>query len=714
MEWVKGPLIRNGITRPLSPVYSVGLTAMLVTGGLLIVPAYSVAVPPNQPTPGSLLSTEVRPQYALGNVTLGPPGDEPSSMVFDPETGNVYVMVQPSWIKVISTRNDSVVATINLESRLLDGPEVMALDSANGDILIGTASGSTAVFSPANDTVVGELPVGSEPILYDSATNRVLVNNGQNITVLNGTTLAPIDSFSTGVTPALSDDPSAREVYFLSYSVFHNIVWYVTALWDTNYSVAWRVTPPELTNHEGISDMAYDSADGDIYIPTGYNASGACTGTNAACFVLVLNATTGATVGSVAVGDEPTAIAFDGESGTVFVANLYSDNVSVIRGTTLAVASIAVGGGPYGLVDATGTGNVFVANADSDSITVLQAETGSTVTTVTLGFAPDAVAYDPSTETIYAAGAQSVELVSDTAHRSFATIAVGALPQALAYDSETGNLYVANSDNNTVSIVSGISNQVLRTLSVGFYPDGLAYDNASGDVIVACYLSNAVYVISDVTDSVSSVVSLGTAMYPTGVVYDPATNDVYVSGFGTLSVISGSGWQVTATISAFTSNGVGDPALDTANGDLYVPVGGDAAVVSTATDSVVKNVSIWADCYPCAAAFDAATGDVFVANSLGDNVSVIDGADNVVIANLSVGEYPAGIGYDNRTGEIYVANEYSDTLTYIVAMTPPLSPLGAVFWAALISMVMLGAVGMFFAVWISRPTARPRTRVPGG
>ena len=50
-------------------------------------------------------------------------------------------------------------------------------------------------------------------------------------------------------------------------------------------------------------------------------------------------------VTSIPVGGAPTDAAFDPQNGYVYVANSYSNNVSVIRGTTV-IASVAVGESP--------------------------------------------------------------------------------------------------------------------------------------------------------------------------------------------------------------------------------------------------------------------------------------------------------------------------------------------------------------------------------
>jgi YVTN family beta-propeller protein len=702
--------IRYGSDKAFRVVYSIGLLGLVILGGLGTHPAHFASVVPGQSLTSLLSGGEHPYHYKLGNVALGPSGADPSSIVFDPQTGNVYVTVLPSLIKVISTRNDSVVATIDVGAPLLGGPEGMALDSAKGDVLIATDNGTTAVLSPSNNTVIRELPVGPTQLLYDPSTNRVLAADRDGITILNGTTFARLNRIPVGFTAALAYDPATREIDDVGYEPLVATEWDVEAFYDSNYSVAWSANLLDWGNLGGPAQIAYDGLNGDLYIPSGFPAPpGDIGSTNLSNFVLVLNATSGTIVSSVPVGASPEAAAYDSLTATVFVTNSRSDNISVIQGTTLRFASIPVGGYPDGVTCATGAGDVFVANEDSDTVSVLNDSTGHVVATVVLGGAPDSIAYDSGTSTIFAAGGGSMAAISDSNHTPTGITSVGPYPEAVAYDSRTGNLYVANSDNNSVSVVSGTTHQVLTTVNVGSYPDGVAYDDRSGAILVACANANAVDVISEATNSITATAYLGErGAYPTGVVYDPTTNDAYVSDQYALSVISGATWQVIATLTSFSYSFVlfGYLALDSANGNLYIPsYFGGVEVVSTATDSLVANITFVNGGNWYAAAFDAATGDVFVTNLRGNNVSVIDGADDAVIENLTVGDYPTGIGYDNRTGEIYVANEYSDSLTYIVATTPPASPLGGVFWVVLGATITFGIVGVMLAVWIPQRSA---------
>lgn len=81
---------------------------------------------------------------------------------------------------------------------------------------------------------------------------------------------------------------------------------------------------------------------------------------------------------TVAVGDSPCAIAVNETTGTVYVANRDSDNVTVIDSEGVTT-TVEVGGYPNAIAVNETTGKAYVANYESDSVTVIDAA-GSTDT----------------------------------------------------------------------------------------------------------------------------------------------------------------------------------------------------------------------------------------------------------------------------------------------------------------------------------------------
>jgi LPXTG-motif cell wall-anchored protein len=197
------------------------------------------------------------------------------------------------------------------------------------------------------------------------------------------------------------------------------------------------------------------------------------------------------------VGSDPEGLAYDFAKGEIFVANYFSDTLSVISDTTNTVIA-----------------TVPVDNTSNDS------GLGDTYTVIT-----DKLL-----------GLKSADLTSYSINPMLANVSAPTRPTDLAYDSGMGEIFVTNAAG-TVSVISDKTNSVIATMRVGAYPDYLDYDSAQAEIFVANYESNDVVAISDTNNTVVATVLLG--QYPGGVAYDPAKNEIFVSNGGpnTVSVL---------------------------------------------------------------------------------------------------------------------------------------------------------------------------------
>src|SRR2546426_2200714 len=102
-------------------------------------------------------------------------------------------------------------------------------------------------------------------------------------------------------------------------------------------------------------------------------------------------------IATVQVGTGPFAVAYDSAKGEVFVANFYSNTVSVISdGTNTVVATIPVGTNPAGVAYDFLKSQVFVSNDFSNDVSVISDSTNTVVATVSIGAGsgPLGAAYD--------------------------------------------------------------------------------------------------------------------------------------------------------------------------------------------------------------------------------------------------------------------------------------------------------------------------------
>lgn len=202
------------------------------------------------------------------------------------------------------------------------------------------------------------------------------------------------------------------------------------------------------------------------------------------------------------VGTAPTGIANNPDTQSVYVANQFDNNVSVIDSSECNWShnncqqhwpTVAVGTSPRSLEVNRSTNTIYVPNRDDGTVSVIDGahcnssdSSGCSQTPVTtaVGVFPQEVAIDEATNTIYVANQtdNTVSIIdgthcqgSDTSgcNQSWPTIPVGAAPQALAFNPTSNTLYVANTDDNTVSVISG--NIPIATVSVGSGPRSIGF-----------------------------------------------------------------------------------------------------------------------------------------------------------------------------------------------------------------------------------------------
>lgn len=308
------------------------------------------------------------------------------------------------------------------------------------------------------------------------------------------------------------------------------------------------------------------------------------------------------TVITIGAGSYPRALGYDSEKNEVFVANEYSDNVSVISDSSdKIVATVSVENSPVSAAYDSDKGEVFVADSGSSDVSVISDLDNTVVANVTVGDTPSDTVFDSGKGEVFVTdwNSNNVEVISDTNNSVVATISVPGDPFVMTYDPAQGSIFVSDPGANTVTVISDSNNTVIATLHVGDTPNGLAYDSHSGDVYVANIGSDNLSIISATTNKV--VGSFTDTVEPLDVGADAAAGEVLVSNYdaGTLNEYSDSNYTLTA----------------------YAPIGQ----------------------IPYGIVYDSGTSQIFTANSGSDTVSVISLLPPVetVSATASVTSGPA-------------------------------------------------------------------------
>jgi DNA-binding beta-propeller fold protein YncE len=454
---------------------------------------------------------------------------------------------------------------------------------------------------------------------------------------------------------------------------------------------------------QGPSLLAVDPATHTIYVANGNNDNGPDAGGDTVsvidsrrCDAQDVSRCKGPWP-TITVGDLPSGIAVDRATDTVYVTSVGDDTVSVFNGATCNAlsasgcgqtpAEVPVGSGPIDLAADPANHTVYVANygapasggppGDSATVSMINSATctGTDLTacpttpppTVTVGGAPNAVAANQATHTVYVttigSGAQNGWSVFD-ANTCNATVqsgcgSIGSLigdpsgPNDGELDQANDTLYTANYDN-TISAfdlrdcqaddLSGCATDAPGTITPGPDPNFgehalyLAVDQSLHSVYVSYQMDAALVVVDTRVCNGAHLAAcatldpstLHTGAGPQGVVLDPSTQTLYTANEidNDISVIDAS------KCNAENTRGCRHPAPA-----VSVPFPGPLA-----TDAAVNTAYV-----------TAGTNKVVMINTHGCNAYRLAGCAQTP-PQFTAGDYGAGVAVDRRTHTVYIAN----------------------------------------------------------
>ena len=402
-------------------------------------------------------------------ASLQPPtihtGEDPESVALDPDTQTLYTANQvTNDVSVIDASRCNATTTRGCRQAppavTLPEPGTLAADPAVGTVYVTTDTDTLSMINsqtcnsgehhgctPTPPTVtVGAFP---QWIAVDQRTHTVYVANAGSGTTgsvsvfddrtCNATTTSGCGDVRTLRLPggnglAVAVDPATDTVYVTTappsgpdtVSVFNG------ATCNATHSGGCAQTPQSVTVGFGASALAVNTVTDTIYVansadstdPFGGNTVSVIDGVtcNATDTTGCANAPQTITLGPAST--TPAAVTIDQATDTIYVADLQagegSGTVSVINGATCNAATsagcgqtpptVTVGFGPAGIAFNPANRTLFVTNIEDTSVSVINAATCNAVTSsscgssqpkLAVGRAPAAVTVNPAAGTIY-------------------------------------------------------------------------------------------------------------------------------------------------------------------------------------------------------------------------------------------------------------------------------------------------------------------------
>jgi YVTN family beta-propeller protein len=414
------------------------------------------------------------------NVTATEPvGSAPDGVAYDSTNGQVLVANRAS-DNVTILKSGTLVPSGGYGTGRAPGPLSCTID---GQAVIPNAlDNNVTVVDDSTGTSLGSQSAGIDPTasVWDAPDGRDYIANvgTDNLTILNLTVTGVLGTIVLGASPvAVADLPTLGR--FAIADPGASAIEEVTA---ANLTERFRVTlpvPPVSVASDGPLDRLFASE------PTGLGATGN---------VAVLNASTGAWIGSFPVGKDPQGIAFDPRTREVYVADFGNASVSVLdplNGQLNRTFPIPPGTGhPSAIsvaVSANGSEIYLPAGPSNDSITVLNATTGAWVASIATPAGPGGIADDPSNGTLWVADATAGELteISERSHRVVLNVTGEANAYGVAVADPEQWVFVSSPTSQTVDVINASGGGLLTTIFLGTAPSALAVDNASSHLAIA-------------------------------------------------------------------------------------------------------------------------------------------------------------------------------------------------------------------------------------
>ena len=310
-----------------------------------------------------VLNSNVSYPYYWGNVSVIsdatdglvatiPVGKWPGAGAYDSGTGEVYVAnFDSAAVSVVSDTTNAVVATVPVGPE----PEGIVYDAGKSEVFVANAgSANVSVIADGSHKVVATVPVGKGPesLAYDSGKGEVFVaNSGSgNVSVISDGTNKVVASIATGdePDPVVYDGPQG-ELFVSNYESNS-----VSVISDVSNSVVYTFSVYE------PGTLTYDAGANELFVPSGY------------FHIAIFSTATDEPVGTPAIGYATLSLPYNGH-GLLFAGSFDGGYVDVISDATdSVVANVTVGTAPQALVcDGGNPGKVFVANYWSENVSVL-------------------------------------------------------------------------------------------------------------------------------------------------------------------------------------------------------------------------------------------------------------------------------------------------------------------------------------------------------
>lgn len=204
---------------------------------------------------------------------------------------------------------------------------------------------------------------------------------------------------------------------------------------------------------------------------------------------------------TIPVGSNPIAVGMSADGSLAYVANLNSNNLSIIdTESDQVIATVNAGPTPRD-VEATPDGRyLLVVNQSTNTVTVLDASNYSVVATVPVGTFPCAISVAPDGSAAYVTNRNSNSVsIINLATFDVANVPVGTFACDVMVSPDSHWAIVTNRLSGNVTIIDTSSKLVVATVATGTNPQGVDFASDSSKAYVTNATTTSVIDMSSLT-----------------------------------------------------------------------------------------------------------------------------------------------------------------------------------------------------------------------
>lgn len=278
---------------------------------------------------------------------------------------------------------------------------------------------------------------------------------------------------------------------------------------------------------------------------------------------------------------------------------------------------ITVGKNPVEILYLPGHHRVYSANQNSNNISVIDAATNEVIDTISTGYIPGELCYNPINDKLYCKDGTTpdvldrVLVINPRTNEIIKTIQIGWGAGEMVYNPMNNKIYTANAYWDRVTIISSERDSVIKMVRAGSGPWPLIYNSHNNKVYCGNWFQPTITVIDGERDSVIKTINL--SLDPFFLCYNWRRNKIY-------------------------STSIRGPILDVIDGE---------------TDSVIARVQL--PTLSQQICYNPIDDKIFVVTS--PFVSVIDCERDSVVANIFIGFYVQGIFHNPINNKVYTVWE---------------------------------------------------------